>query len=64
MLNTLGCVQGLHSLIWSQVILLMSFSGSFHLAVGFLTAPPLISYCSDLPLGTQEGHEGWSLSYK
>ena len=41
----------------SQVIhllILMSFSGPFHLASGgFLAAPPLISNCSNLPFGTQ-----------
>ena len=54
LLIRLGCVQGLHSSNWSQVIFLMSFSGSFNLASDvFLAAPPLINNCSYLPFGTQ-----------
>ena len=43
----------------------MSFFAPFNLVSGsFLTAPPLISNCLNLPLGTQEGHHGWGLAYK
>ena len=52
LLTRLGCVQGL--------LILMTFSGPFNLASGdFLAAPPLISYCSHLPFGTQE--RSWRL---
>ena len=57
-------MQGLRQ---SRLLILLSFSGPFNLVSGgFLTAPSLISNCSNLPFGTQlrEGHGGWSLAYK
>ena len=55
-LTRLGGEQGLQSLnlISGGLLILMSFSGPFNLASdGFLAAPLLISYCLNLPFGTQ-----------
>ena len=52
LLTRRGCVQGVK---WSDLLILMTFSELFNFASGgFSTAPPLISFCSKLPLRTQQ----------
>ena len=65
-LARLGCEQGLRSLsLISGPLTLMNSSGPFNLASSdFLTAPSLISNCSNHPLELMEGYNGWSLAYK
>ena len=59
LLTRLGCMQGL---MWLGLLILISLSGPFNLALhGFMAAPSLINICSNLPFRTQG--RSWRLEF-